>query len=310
MRRVLGTAIGTALGLLTLTAPASAQFLTFVSAAGNDANSCFVQAAPCKTLQRAINQTSAGGELRLLTSLTSNGFINKSITVEGGYNTVIGTIVVNSATAIVRFQRLNLNGVNGFPTGFNLVNAAAVHIEKCSAERYTTDGIALAPNISTELVISNSVSRDNGQRGLDVGDPTSAKVTVEGSRFENGANFGIRASGHAAISRSILFGNFVGINVLSGTANVAETTAAGNGDVGFVLSGGSLTLSSCDAEQNTNGGLLVGSGPIARISDCVFTENGIGVQVLGAGVVSTLGNNIIAGNTTNLSGTLTPLAGE
>jgi hypothetical protein len=43
MRRVLGAAVGTALGLFALTAPASAQFLTFVSATGNDANTCFVQ---------------------------------------------------------------------------------------------------------------------------------------------------------------------------------------------------------------------------------------------------------------------------
>jgi hypothetical protein len=207
MRRVLGAAIGTAICLLFLTAPASAQFLTFVSATGNDANTCFVQAAPCKTLQRGINQTAAGGELRLLTSLTSNGFINKSITIEGGYNTVIGTIAVNSASAIVRFRRLNLNGRHAFPTGFNLINAAAIHIEDCSAERYTGDGINLAANVSTELTVTNSVSRDNGGRGVEAEFPSTAAVSIENSRFENNPVAGVDLSGNASVSRSLAFGN-------------------------------------------------------------------------------------------------------
>ena len=55
-----------ALSLLSLANPAAAQYLTFVSATGNDANNCLVQASPCKTLQKAINVTAARGEVRLL----------------------------------------------------------------------------------------------------------------------------------------------------------------------------------------------------------------------------------------------------
>jgi hypothetical protein len=49
--------LAAALGLLSLANPAAAQYLTFVSATGNDANNCLVQASPCKTLQKAINVT-------------------------------------------------------------------------------------------------------------------------------------------------------------------------------------------------------------------------------------------------------------
>ena len=314
MRGILGAAIGAALCLLALTAPASAQFLTFVSATGNDANTCFVQAAPCKTLNRAINQTSAGGEVRLLTSLAGNGFINKSLTIEGGRNTVIGTISVNSASAIVRFRRLNLNGRHAFPTGFNLINAAAVHIEESSVERYTADGIVLGANVSTELFISDSVIRDNADEGLLTLGPTTARVSIDNSRFENNAGFGAQLVTQTSVSRSIAFGNFVGFDVGgAATATFVDTVAAANVDAGFGVfdaGGTSLTLSSCDAYQNNNQGLLVGGigAPTARISNCLFTANGEGVG--NNGTALTLGNNLIAGNTNNVVGTLTPLAGE
>ena len=314
MRNLLKAAIGTALCLLTLTVPASAQFLTFVSAAGNDANTCFVQAAPCKTLQRAINQTNAGGEVRLLSSLVSNGFINKSITIEGGRYTVVGTIAVNNASAIVRFRRLNLNGINGFPIGFNLINAAAVHIENCSVERYADDGIALAANVSTELSIADSVIRDNADEGLLTLGPTTAKVSIDNSRFENNAGTGTLLVAQTSVSRSIAFGNFIGFDVGgAASATIADSVAAANVDIGFGVfdaGGTSLTLSSCDAYQHNNQGLLVGGigGPTARISNCVFTANGEGVG--NNSTALTRANNLIAGNTTNLVGALTPLAGE
>ena len=306
MRRVLGAAIGTALGLLILTAPASAQFLTFVSAAGNDANTCFVQAAPCKTLQRAINQTSPGGELRLLSSLVSNGFINKSITIEGGRYTVVGTIAVNNASAIVRFRRLNLNGVHAFPTGFNLINAAAVHTEECSAERYTQNGIVLGANVSTELSISNSVSRDNDENGLLVTGPSSARLTVEGSSFENSGDRGIRfQDGRGSISRTVFFGSNGNFRSTGGSVTLFDTIAAG-GDLNGYSTDAEITLVSCTAAGVATEGLFALNPPPKRVSDCVLTSNVTGVD----GTVLTLGDNLIAGNGTDVAGTLTPLTPE
>ena len=314
MRGAFGAVIGIALGLLILAAPANAQFLTFVSATGNDANTCFVQAAPCKTLQRGINQTSPGGELRLLSSLVSNGFINKSMTVEGGYNTVIGTIAVNNASAIVRFRRLNLNGVNGFPTGFNLINAAAVHIEECSVERYTGDGILLASGVSTELFISSSVSRDNGSDGLDIGGPTTAKLSVYNSHFGNNVEFGtIVQGGEASVTGGVFFGNgSVGIYQTGGRTNITDSTAvANNASANFEVDGGEMTLESCMAGGGSNFGFFAGVSTVARISNCVFTSHGTGVSDhSGGATILTLENNLIAGNGTDLQGTLTPLAGE
>jgi hypothetical protein len=300
--------VAAALALQFSAAPANAQFLTFVSATGNDANTCFVQANPCKTLQRGINQTSPGGELRLLSSLTSNGFINKSITIEGGRNTVIGTIVVDSASAIVRFRRLNLNGRHAFPTGFNLISAAAVHIEHCGVERYTERGILLSANVSTELAVSNSVVRDIGFFGLQIDGPTTARLVVDNSHFGN-ANVGLVVEGgSASVALSVFSAGLAAVRLEGGSMNVGDSTAE-NAVRGFVVEGGEMTLESSTAGGHADQGLFVASAAVARISNSTFTDNIIGIE--NDGTVLTLRNNVIAGNGTDVDGTLpAPLGGE
>jgi hypothetical protein len=316
MHSLLKAAIGTALGLLTLTAPASAQFLTFVSAAGNDANTCFVQANPCKTLQRAINQTSAGGEARLLTSLVSHGFINKSITIEGGRNTVIGTISVDSASAIVRFRRLNLNGRHAFASGFDLINASAVHIEDCSVERYTAFGIRVRDAVP-EISVVNTVIRD-GNRGL-VAHSSTTRVTTDNSRFVNNSLGFYLERAKGVLTRSIVFGNDGGVTLSSATLNATDTIAFAN-DYGFLaLDFARVTLESCFAAANADG-LAVEAYALARISNCVFSDNsddGVDTDdvdpepIFIEAITLTLGDNLIAGNgDSNVEGSLTPLAPE
>jgi hypothetical protein len=304
------TATVAALALLIHSAPASAQFLSFVSATGNDANTCFVQANPCLTLQRGINATSAGGEVRVLSQLTSNGFINKSITIEGGGNTIIGTIAVNSASAVVTFRGLTLNGRHAFATGFNIINAAAVHIENCTAERFTQYGIRSASGVSTEIFVSDSVSRDNGASGLlGAFSSPNAKLTVDNSRFENNGVFGaVVEGGQASVTGSVFSGNLiVGMHQTGGSTNITYSTAVANGSAGFEVDIGEMTLDSCVARGN-NFGLFAAQSTVARISNSVFTNNTTGIQ--NDGTALTLGDNVIAGNGTGVGGTaLTPLGG-
>src|SRR5258708_5281870 len=61
-------ALAAALVPCLATEPAQAQSArTYVSGRGSDANAC-TQAAPCLTLQGALNKTSAGGEIYALNS--------------------------------------------------------------------------------------------------------------------------------------------------------------------------------------------------------------------------------------------------
>ncbi len=90
--------------------------------------------------------------------------------------------------------------------------------------------------------------------------------------------------------------------------NITGSTASANGDSGFAA-GQDLTVKSCLGAGNGNG-LFASFVSTARFSNCVFTNNSTGVNNGPGGDVLTLGDNVIAGNTTNINGTLTPLAPE
>jgi hypothetical protein len=289
------------LAIFALAAGAEAQYITYVASNGNDANNCFVQAAPCKTLQRAVNQTSANGAVRVLTPLTSSVFINKNITISGDDVPIVGQITIGGATAIVTLRGLALNGVGGYVNGIRIDSAAAVHIEDCTVERYTGDGIRLFASTATELFVSDTVSRDNGYNGLYVGN-ASVRATIDSSRFENNGDTGVvLLAAESSISRSIASGNGdFGIYHGGGNANVTETIAADNSD-GFRLFAGFLTLTSSVARGNSDFGLIAQSTTSAVISDSVFTLNGAGIR--NDGTIYSLVNNTNLGNGTDYLGT-------
>jgi Right handed beta helix region len=313
MRMISGAAVATALTLVIYASPAAAQALTFVSATGNDANPCSVQAQPCKTLQRAVNVTLAGGEIRLLSSLPGafNATVAKSLTINGDGDTMIGTITVNGASAIVTLHALGLSGRSSLTTGIRIASAKAVHIEGCTVERYTGNGISLEPDASTKLFVSDSVSRDNGGQGLSIMSPTTATLTVDNSRFENNAKTGLDfQGGQGSVSDSTLSGNTLyGIGVSGGGLDVTGTTTAAN-RIGIAMFGGVLTLQSSIARGNRDYGLyLDGAGMTARVSKSSLTLNAVGTYNSAGGTILTLGDNVISGNTTqNVFGSLTTLA--
>ena len=288
--------LAAALGLLSLANPAAAQYLTFVSATGNDANNCLVQASPCKTLQRAINVTTARGEVRLLSRLVSSGYINKSITIDGAGNTIVGAITINSASAVVILRGLGLNGVGGYPNGINIISAAAVHIEDTKVERYTDSGIKLGATTATQLFISDTAARANGVDGV-YADAVNASVVIENSLFEQNAHNGVTLKvAESSVTRSSASGNgWEGVAVTGGTANVTDTIAAENAAEGFAFFGNaSATLDSSVARGNTTGLLLFDSVTSVSIADCVITSNTLRA-VYNSGAFYTRQNNTVGG---------------
>jgi hypothetical protein len=297
--------------IVALSANAGAQTITYVSAVGNDANPCNVITAPCKTLQRGINTVLAGGEVRVLTPLQSNGFVSKSLSISGDGVVIVGTIIVNSASAVVTLRGLVLDGINGFANGVKIEDAAGVQIQGCTIERYTGVGI-LVDFTDAEVFVTDTISRNNQNDGLAVnGNSTTAELTVDNSRFENNGGDGLDVDGiESTITRVVTSGNGGdGIEVNGGRMNVTDTSAANNGSSGFNVSvSGQMTLESVVARGNTVAGIVVAAGSsIARISNSVFSNNATGIDA--DGTVLTRQNNVVSGNTTNVSGTLTPLAG-
>jgi hypothetical protein len=302
-------------------AVAEAQMvIRFVASYGNDANDC-TRTRPCRTLQRGIDATPAGSELQVLDSGSygPTASITKSITIsaEGVTATVFNpaatsTITVNNPTAVVVLRGLTLSGGGTGQRGLDVTEAAALYVERCEFEGFSADGIRL--NFAdTSLYIKHSVARTNGSDGLLVnGNGTTARVTVEDSRFENNGGDGMDIDGiQSVVTRTVTSGNGSdGIEQSGGRMTVSWTTSAQNltgFNVGF---GGQMTLEYVVARGNTGNGLSVSSvgGTAGRISNSVFTNNGVGIA--NSGTVETRQNNTVADNTTDLTGNpLDPLLG-
>jgi hypothetical protein len=261
----------------------------YVSITGSNTNACTL-AAPCRSLQRGIQATPPGGELRILDTgaYGQNAIVNKSMTISGNGNTVFlaKPIIINQADAVVALRGLVLNGQGAILLGVDISAAATVHIERCVTHSFAGRGIS-ATNAGIKLFVLDSISRDNAGDGLFMGGEFagSSRLTIDNSRFENNGSNGVAVqSGNAAIHRSIVSGN------------------GGNGiRIGQVSTGGIATVESSVARGNGGAGLQVNSGAIARISNSTFTANAIGVENFGT--TQTRQNNSVTGNTTEFSGT-------
>jgi hypothetical protein len=300
---------------LVLPAIADAAETRYVASNGT-ANETCSRSMPCNTLQRAVNRTSAGGEVIVLDSGSYGNSltVNRSITIsaDGVTATLIdpGGITINRADAVVTLRGLHLKGAGaGGVSGILVQNAASVHIEGCTIESFRSRGIHFTRD-DAQLFVTDSIVRNNGLSGLEV-DASNVTVAIDNSRFENNSSNGVMFVGNtqATITRSVSSGNGSnGITQNTGRINVTSTTAAHNGTNGYLtISGGEMTLESAVGRGNGASGLRVADGSSrARVSRSVFTDNVIGVSN-NNGNVQTLQNNILLGNGTNLqnSGTIT-----
>ena len=139
--------VSAALAGVAFTAAAEAADIRYVSVTGSNKAGCTF-AAPCRSLQRGINKTPAGGEVRVLDSgFYGNGaVIDKSITISGGGNTVSlgGSIAIGDAGATVALHGLAIAGAANPGHGVHITAAAAVHIEDCVVQGHAQSGILLA----------------------------------------------------------------------------------------------------------------------------------------------------------------------
>ena len=305
-------------GLLLSSSAAQAQLVRYVSATGNDANPCTSPAEPCRTLQRGITFAPTGGEVKLLTSVDGNATIDHSITISGGGFTVTGSIVINNANATVVLRDLHLSGAGSRGTAIWVVAASAVHIERCTVERFTENAVYLAaPN--SDLFVTDSIVRDNGGPGITVYDDTagptnfgSMSLSVDNSRIANNGQDGLLLAGVAAatISRTVISGNRAnGIASSYAAITITDTVASQNQlGAGYALNESKATLTSSVSRGNFSGleALFDGAVGFVAISGSTFTSNS-NVGIITSETVMTRDNNTVAGNGTDISGTLTPL---
>jgi hypothetical protein len=275
---------------------ASAEAVTpraYVSVNGNDANTCNVPTTPCRTYVGAITQVSPGGMVIVLDSGTfGGGTISQSVTI----NAPSGIVALAATSITVNPGSGNTVVLRGltFEAGSPGVGTAILHQSgRLFVENAVVDGWfdGLTTMAAAEgLFVKGSIFRNQAGNGLLVALGNTALLTVEDSFFERNAAAGIEANGgHGLVSRSVM---------------------SSNGDGAVLYNGsGAFTLERCEMAGNTFGAYANGATVVVRVSESTVTRNGTGLANGGSGaVVESFGNNVIRGNTTNTTGTITTVA--
>jgi hypothetical protein len=316
--KVVSTAVAGVGLCIALGGPAQAlNSRTWVSGTGSDSASCGAVATPCRTMQVAHDNTAAGGEIDVLDSAGYGAVtINKAITILangsiGGLLAGIGTNAVTVSAgpsdAIV-LQGLSIEGADVGHNGVVFNSGGTLTIINCTIQNFTGTG-----------------ANGNGVIVQSTG-PAASLITIADTTIVGNAGAAIRlsppsgtASAVVAISHVLAVRNPIGISV--------DTTAATSGAVGLDVAGfsavfgsngillptGPITqvarLDAINLSNQSGAGLSAsGSSTTVLLGRSVITDNFIGVQVMNSAVVSTYGDNRIDGNTTQVSGSLTPVS--
>jgi hypothetical protein len=244
---------------------------TWVSAAGDDMRSCS-RTEPCRSFNRAITETAAGGEINCLDPGEYARFtlvINKSITIdcEGTLGAIHGiaeraAINILGAGVVVALRNLSIHG--GEETASVGVNfgqeGSVLRIQNSKIFGFRT-GVAFAPTAVAKLFIENSTISEN-ETGIRIAPapigmtPTGrgvANVVINQVRVQNNADGILADSTFGRISMAIqdseVSGNSkIGVHAKAATAtaqqirvNMDRTTCVNN-DVGIVSEGASARV--------------------------------------------------------------------
>jgi hypothetical protein len=275
---------------------------TYVSATGNDANTCDVPATPCRTFMGAIAQTAEWGDVTVLDSGTfGGGTISKpvSVTAPPGVTALVATpITVN----VLNSQRVSLHGITfvspsprtgtavTFSSGLSLV------IEHCTFHGWSRAVYVTADDYA-RLVVVDSTVRDS----------------VYGFSFSNQLRTGDSQPTEASIERTQILGNTYGVyagGTGGGRFAVNDSVVEGN-EYGLVaMSNGSspVELSIANSMISKNGyGVLATQGISygkIRIFNSIVTNNAHGLVQKDLGVLLSLGDNTVEGNGSDIEGTV------
>jgi hypothetical protein len=280
-----------ALSLAFTTAARADGARSYVSAGGSDTKQC-TRANPCRSFDGALAKTDAGGEIIALDSGTyAATTVTKSITLAAAPGADVGitvasgnAVTVNAGTGdTVVLRGLTLTGPGVGVAGSSGVEVVAglsgvgqeLYVERCIISNFAR-GINFEMNgVAGKLFVSDTVVRGNGY-GMHIHATTSDLhfhgASVSHSRMEKN-NVGIGANSHVTIHDSI---------------------AAGNSESGFEVIGGVMSITNCVATKNRKG--VEASGGNAMLGSSTITGNRYGLFVSPGGLISSMGNNMVAGN--------------
>ena len=278
------------LGVLLFAVQAPGQLArVFLSGTGDDANDCSNAATPCRSLQGAVDQCPAKGEVIVL---TSGGFGTATITKSLTINAPAGVVAFNARTIAVSIasgdkvviRGMSMNGAAfGDLYGIDFSSAAGTLVVENSVIAGFQKGI-YQNGASNRLIVHNCEFRNNSESGIS---SAGQDVTVEDSRFDDSRRGFELNAGKGVIRNSVATGNQIAGYIvgppMSTTASlmIDHCVASGNGD-------GIL------AEQATAGTVEI------RVNDSTITTNTYGLSYrLAGGVIYSYGRNRVWNNVSN-----------
>jgi len=273
---------------------------TWVSGVGDDANPCS-RTAPCKTFAGAISKTAIHGEIDVI---DPGGFgavtITKAITIDGygseasvlNAGGVNGIIINAPTTDVVVLRNLAINGVGSGLNGVRVIQASRVEMENVAIFGQTTRAVLVDAATAVKVFINRCSFFDINATAVAVlpssGSPAH-QITIEETHISNCGSSAGTAGGVFAQN---------GAKVVIHNSNISHNTASG------VEAGAGADITVDDSSVSFNGGDAVKtSGGTARISRSAQLYNTGAAANNAGGTLTTFGDNRMAGNGTNNTGT-------
>jgi hypothetical protein len=305
----------------------SAKF--WVSGTGTDSAGCTEPSNPCRSISYVIGFPVSGGTIHVLAGEYGGFTISKSVEIiaddpqvviregavavpGGGY----AEIVVNAGPSdVVRIHGVRIDAYNdtggyGASSSIAFLGGAALHLENSTLAGSGTGGppaLLVAPVISAsggvpvELSVRNSTIGPNPTGNVLIAPSNGVAVAA---LFDNvhmvEGLYGIRAdtSGGSGLIR----------------VDVRNSVAKGNSNNGFLAVGTGANpvhfrIDHSTAENNgIYGAIATGAQAFMIVGSSTLTGNGTGLAQQSGATVASYGNNGINFNTTQTSGTITPIA--
>jgi len=287
--------------------PAHAVPRTFVSGAGNDANTCDSRSAPCRTLAGAYIKTDTGGEISVVdTGEFSQLSIQRSMTIsnDGAGAAMVrsgagSAILVSMASGVVVTLRgLDIDGdstQNINIGGIRFLGSGELHVQNCTIRNFNgtnSAGILFQPNAASKLFVSDTNVQYNGTSTTGGG----IVVAPSGSGAAIAVLTRVQSEGNSTAFKADSSGASGFVNM-----TIRDSSASGGSQHGVwaVGGGGGVDVFVSQSSIASNGGSgLRAEGGSARLfySYSVITNNGLGLNPVSPGQVITNGTNQNRGN--------------
>lgn len=303
-----------AIAAVCAVAPAHAlNTRTWVSGKGVDQASCGPIATPCRTLQYAHDNTTAGGEIDVLDSAGYGSIvIAKAISIIGD-GSVAGVLGSAGGTAVtinagqsdaVTLRGLTIEGAGTATYGVVLKSGGYVEISRCVVTAFAETGIDLQMTSGApRVVVSDTTLSRNGGVGFRYFQtaPSNVSPNIVINRVDSHHNGSI--------------GYYIQQNSAGdATLDMRHSTASNNVNYGFAVqtatqAAGTLIVSLDNLSATGNGQvgmIFTGSKLRAYLGRSVVSGNPTGVQ--NGGGVQSYGNNQIDGNGVNVTSSIPSVA--